>query len=985
MLSGTLHIIGLGFGLAIVYGIGQVLYNIFLHPLRNFPGPFLMRATRMAYCYKLAMGTLPFDLLHLHNKYGDVIRIAPDELALANDGAWKEIMGHRIRGSQTREFEKFVQFYKPLGGPTDIVNSAGPEHAMLRRLLSHGFSDRSLKEQEPLIMKYVDLFIEKLHGNCQDPVDLTSWYNYTTFDVIGDLVFGEPFGCLGSSDYHPWVKIIFQMARFGCVMQVASYFPLLRQVIIRLLSSESIRNRKQEHQSLTKNKLLRRMKLGASGGRPDLIEGLIRKKDEMEMPIDNLLKNASILIIGGSETTATLLSGVTYVLLRNPQALDKLTEEVRSTFKAEDEINLTSVNQLTYMIACLNEALRVYPPIPGGLPRVCPKGGATVSGQFIPENTIVAIHQWAMYHNAKYFKDPFDFRPSRFMGDPEYAQDSSEALQPFHVGPRNCLGRNLAYVEMRVILARLIWNFDLILEPESNNWLDKQKVYILWDKGPLMVKLKPVVRNSCRARINSIENTRDSHSGSGYSPYLAQHVTPYFLFPAPLNQANDELAERHNFIQETAVKSDRYKAGLRYCLFTPQRPSTQLLNPLRLLQLHLLTIQRLVTSAGTICLEDLHDQFRPPDLIDIMAMGGDGPWAVAVMWALTALVLFFVVLRIHARATIIKSYGIDDHVYFVAFVFLLLFTVFINVSAMYGFGQNMSDIPSTRDKMKAVLFECISQTFNVLGMALAKWSLGLFLLRIVPHTWQKLAIWTAMLLLMGATLSCLFCFWFQCSPPAFLWDRTIPGGRCEVDQLPVSIILGTACVVVDFFFAIFPWIVLWNLQMNQREKYVILGSLSLGIIAGICGIKRATEIPTLLSQNYLRIPICRPLYKRYIGKWSSKGSSKNKGNSQKGFQLQGFTVSERHHNTRSRAAGPQMSDGAGHNSEPDKDMAVNGSYTEVYAMGCGYPADNRSEEGILGASMHSQQRPSDDISLEKGIVVTEEYQVTSTTARPQND
>jgi hypothetical protein len=110
---------------------------------------------------------------------------------------------------------------------------------------------------------------------------------------------------------------------------------------------------------------------------------------------------------------------------------------------------------------------------------------------------------------------------------------------------------------------------------------------------------------------------------------------------------------------------------------------------------------------------------------------------------------------------------------------------------MYGFGQNMSDIPSTQDTTQAVLFECISQTFNVLGMAIAKWSLGLFLLRIVQQTWQKVAIWAALSLLMGASISCLFCFWFQCSPPAYLWDRTIPGGKFDVDQLPISIILGS--------------------------------------------------------------------------------------------------------------------------------------------------------------------------------------------------
>jgi cytochrome P450 len=95
--------------------------------------------------------------------------------------------------------------------------------------------------------------------------------------------------------------------------------------------------------------------------------------------------NSEILIIGGSETTATLLSGVTYLLLMNPQALKKVVGEVHSTFSNEDEININSVSKLTYMLACLDETLRMYPPVPTGLPRIVPKGGASIIGKFVPE------------------------------------------------------------------------------------------------------------------------------------------------------------------------------------------------------------------------------------------------------------------------------------------------------------------------------------------------------------------------------------------------------------------------------------------------------------------------------------------------------------------------------------------------------------------------------------------------------------------------
>lgn len=100
---------------------------------------------------------------------------------------------------------------------------------------------------------------------------------------------------------------------------------------------------------------------------------------------EQIAANAGILVIAGSETTATLLAGVTYYLMKNPDVLKKVNDEVRSTFKSEDEITFTSINELPYMIACLTEGLRIYPPVAAGLPRVVPEGGATIGDIFVPE------------------------------------------------------------------------------------------------------------------------------------------------------------------------------------------------------------------------------------------------------------------------------------------------------------------------------------------------------------------------------------------------------------------------------------------------------------------------------------------------------------------------------------------------------------------------------------------------------------------------
>ncbi|KAF6824337.1 hypothetical protein CMUS01_10283 [Colletotrichum musicola] len=373
-----------------------------------------------------------------------------------------------------------------------------------------------------------------------------------------------------------------------------------------------------------------------------------------------------------------------------------------------------------------------------------------------------------------------------------------------------------------------------------------------------------------------------------------------------------------------------------------------------------------------------------------MAIGGKGPWAIAVMWSLTAVTLIFVVLRIYTRVFIVRSYGIDDHVYVLAFAFLVFYSLFTTISALYGFGQSMADIANPDDAVRAVLFEAIGQTFAVVGMAVAKWSLGLFLLRLVNTRWHKIAIWVSMACLMGASISTCFVFWLQCTPPRYLWDRRVPGGFCSIDSTPVSMLLCILCVLVDFFYAVFPWFFIWGLQMKKREKIVILTSLSLGVFAGACGIKRTIEVPQLSSSDYLKdtvglivwsaaeiavtmvcigIPIARPLYKRYLDKLTSRDTSKYRHQSEgASYGLRTFGGSTMHPGP--GKDGGETSDGGG---DPvSKKLGLGGSFTKSYAVG-GKPhirGDDESDESILGPDFRRSQRAME--APESGITVTYE-------------
>lgn len=153
-----------------------MLYNLFLHPLSEYPGPLLMRISIIGYSYKTVTGTLTFDMLELHRKYVDVIHIALNELAFSHPQAWKDIMGYLSDGGAKMEkydiFHRFVAF-----GPVDIVSAKRAEHSVLRHLMSRNFGDRGMQTQQPIIKQYIDLFIRRMDGNSSEsknPVDLTT-------------------------------------------------------------------------------------------------------------------------------------------------------------------------------------------------------------------------------------------------------------------------------------------------------------------------------------------------------------------------------------------------------------------------------------------------------------------------------------------------------------------------------------------------------------------------------------------------------------------------------------------------------------------------------------------------------------------------------------------------------------------------------------------------------------------------------------------
>ncbi|KAH9223339.1 cytochrome P450 [Leptodontidium sp. 2 PMI_412] len=508
--------------LLIITLLSIAIYRIYFSPLSHIPGPVLWRASRLPFAYNLFLGRLPYKISSLHEKYGPVVRLAPTEVSFTTVEAWTGIYSVQRRedGSKVQMRKDPFMLLSPMEGTRDMIFELDDvEHARHRRIFSHAFSEKSLRDQEPIIAQHIDRMSTRLHEISDKPIDMSAWFNYLLFDTIGDLVLGESLDCLETGTLHPWANTFLSFAKGITLMGMVERFWPLAPILMSFIP-KAMQEAEAQHRAFTRDKLTNR--LAKSSPRKDLISVispfLTPTTPNNTLTLTELHNNTSVIVVAGSETTATALSGLTYHLLTNPHTLSLLKSEIRSTFTQTSDMTMDSTRSLPYLNAVISESLRIYGPVPGSLRRITPKGGCVISGVSVPGGTIVAVDGYAASHSASNFISPKSFIPDRWLSTSdlqalsltntntsasasanksesqikELSPNHKKVVQPFSSGPRNCIGQRLALAEMRLVVARLMWEFDFDIEEESREWVEGMKVYTLYERPPLMCRVRPV-------------------------------------------------------------------------------------------------------------------------------------------------------------------------------------------------------------------------------------------------------------------------------------------------------------------------------------------------------------------------------------------------------------------------------------------------------------------------------------------------------------
>jgi cytochrome P450 len=449
------------------YTAGLVVYRLYFHPLAKYPGDLLDKITKWHDVYLTFTGNRHLVHQALHEKYGDIVRINPNTLSFNTAASLRDIYGPKANARKSDWYTGLLSY--PGAYSTHSVISK-PEHSIKRRILAHAFSEAALRSMEPQMLTIITEWLTTLGSKSTPSWDMAVWTNYLSLDILSKLCFGESTYTI-SSPTNRWALVA--LMETVLVRYPNGFAPILytSRILRRLVYGDIPTVDQNPFTLYARQAVTKRMSPDHKSTDKDFISYLIEAKDPATgqgFTLPQVWAESSLLIAAGSDTSSTAMSGLLFYLTRHPEILAKVTAELQEKFGSVEEIHSgPALTSCVYLRACIDEALRVAPPVPALLPRTSMAGGISIDGEIIPEGVNIGVGAYSLHHNPAYFSDPWSFKPERWLVDSdskttsESVRIAKEAFCPFSVGPRGCIGKNMAYLELMLVVGRLLYMFDV--------------------------------------------------------------------------------------------------------------------------------------------------------------------------------------------------------------------------------------------------------------------------------------------------------------------------------------------------------------------------------------------------------------------------------------------------------------------------------------------------------------------------------------------
>ncbi|KAH8755726.1 cytochrome P450 [Diaporthe sp. PMI_573] len=453
----------------------------------HIPGPFLASITNIPRARWGYSGRAHEIQIDLHKRYGKLVRLGPNCISVGNPLAIPQIYGTGANFPKS-DFYKVMQPMAQGRVIQGIFNTQDASlHSALRRPIANIYSMSNLVEFEPYVDSTIRVLIRQLEEARPDPdqgVDLGKWLQWFALDVMGEITFSRRLGfldeardvdgiiqkVLGLFKYASWAGNIPWMEKFWAKNPIVSRlsptktFPLITFALARAKERTSASSDEKSSVSAQYNSR-------------DFISRFLeaRAKDPARIPEWFITAWTLSNLQAGSDTTAITLRAVIYFLLRHPQSLSKLTNELaaaRAGARLSDIATWKEARQLPYLDACIKEAGRLHPATGLTLERVVPAGGAEICGQRFAGGTVVGMNAWVVHRDREVFgEDAETWNPDRWLGSDEGQRRVMEkSLLTFGAGSRTCLGKNISHLEIYKLIPTLFTHFEMTLSTAKPDW-----------------------------------------------------------------------------------------------------------------------------------------------------------------------------------------------------------------------------------------------------------------------------------------------------------------------------------------------------------------------------------------------------------------------------------------------------------------------------------------------------------------------------------
>eukprot|EP01118_Nematostelium_gracile_P006103 TRINITY_DN1952_c0_g2_i1.p1 TRINITY_DN1952_c0_g2~~TRINITY_DN1952_c0_g2_i1.p1 ORF type:complete len:503 (+),score=120.94 TRINITY_DN1952_c0_g2_i1:62-1570(+) len=371
-----------------------------------------------------------------------------------NEHILKTNFNNYVKGDRTN------MILAPLFG-NGIFASDGKHWKKQRQVASHLFKTAELKQMIPVFIKHTDKLIELLEQNNNRDHDFQDVISRVTLDSIGEIAFGIDLGSLNDE------MVPFANAFNGLQISVAKRFnnPLvmvLGPLRTLFFPTELTLERDAHIINDYAYSLIRKRRLESSlNERPDLLSRFLMLRDDEGQPYsDQDLRDVVInFITAGRDTTAETTTFVLYLLAQNPKVEKKLLQEIENELHGI-EPDFDNMKNLKYLEAVIDETLRLFPAVPYD-PKRAVEDDVLPDGTKVRKGTVVFWSAYIMGRSEELWDNPEEFRPERWLGENGGIQVDSINAIPFQLGPRICLGMNMAYLEMKIVIIKLLRRFKL--------------------------------------------------------------------------------------------------------------------------------------------------------------------------------------------------------------------------------------------------------------------------------------------------------------------------------------------------------------------------------------------------------------------------------------------------------------------------------------------------------------------------------------------